>query len=539
PRAGLPPDPAMAWKYPLLQHIAEGRDPALTRHPATARALAAAWATAHPAGRRQLVAALLRHGPPENRLTLITHLDELDPPTRAELAQNLHLLHTPLRLALGRAEPGPQRHALALIRDAHAGGLAYLVVEKLRHPDPALRRDAGQTLLHLADAGPHLTAPDRLRLVQAVNQALLRYAHHQHPATLDAWLTLAPYVPTLDPEPLGALEDPDHPAVAPLRDRLKLDPSPKPDTDAPEKDTPDRVIRGLVPALLLATLAPAAVAGLRQLALRGRLAPALLGQEHLLDLPAVRRRLAHAGQPDDLALPQPSAPATAMAPSTAPRDLSETAPESVAASTPAPAWAAWLDALPLSPAAKLRRLADLLRSPESSPTARLDALRRLTALAPRPTPSPIAPPADSPDLTRQIIDALRPLGDDPDSAVARLAAAWCLAPPRPDRDTLDTLRRSRHAAVRRLAERRLAATAFDRLWHAWPKLNDAARLAAARAALRVDPSTRPRLDAQLRRGGPGRRRAVEITTYTDAVPPAPPAITAAAGQPALTPGGWP
>ena len=468
----------MAWTYPLIERLLAGQDRWLIEHPSIERALGAAWATARPAGRRQLISALLQSRHPEAPVHLIRRMQALDAASQEELARRVDRLQAPLRRCLSAANDSDVttiKNALTLIAQGAAGELAYLVVAKLRHPTPEIRAAAGAALRRLAQQASAMDAKNASRLIETVNTAVVNFAHHRHPAVLRAWLALAPRGLTVNGTAVEALQDAEHPAVEPMRDLLKH-------ADGPE------VRQGLVAALALPTLALAAVAGLRVCVQAGELDPVIAGRQHLLDLPAVRRGLARGGDPTELM------PASAAA-------------EPLDGPAADPAWAAWIAALPLSALGRTARLGDLMRSGRTA--TRLAAVRGLLPLA-------TSGPGDDP---RAAHEARRHLGEaaqhDPDLSVARVAGVWLLSKARSEPEVLGVVSRSRHEALRTLAGRRLGATAFEKLWAAWPRLGDRSRLDAARAALRLDPTARTRLESRLRGGGPLRQRAIEIVTVAD------------------------
>ncbi|MEM9913672.1 MAG: hypothetical protein AAF911_01780 [Planctomycetota bacterium] len=474
---------AMAWKYPLLDRIAAGadRDRWLTDHPSVERALGVAWDTADPRGRRRIMANLLQRRRPEGLVVLVQRLHELDPGSRAELAQRVDQLQKPLRLVLSGGayaqDPEAQINALVLIEAAAAGSLAYLVTEKLRSPHDRVRQRAAASLLGMVSRVDQLGEVDGHRLTAAINDAVVRYGRHERPAVLQAWLGLAPRGLVAGGAALEALQDPDHAAVGPMRERLST----------PESDH-DRA--GLVACLAIPTLTLAAVAGLRYCIEHHTWGSALAGREHLLDWSAVRRGLARAGEPQHL-LP-------------ASWDT-----QTEAAVTALPAWSA---ALPMSPLDQTIRLGHLTTDDTPLP-ARFAATRRLIEQANSATADPGSAP--DPRVLAEVQHQLLGRADDENAALAQLAASWLLQRATDlgaGDEILATLSRSRHESVRRRASRRLAATAFDRLWQAWPGLKTKAKLAAARTALKVDPLAHRRLETQLKRGGSHRTRALEIVT---------------------------
>ncbi|MBB6428785.1 hypothetical protein [Algisphaera agarilytica] len=471
----------MAWKYPLLERIAAGKDPWLVDHPSVERAMGVAWDSADPAGRRKIIATLLSRRQPEGMVVLIQRLHELDPGSRAELAQRIDRLQKPIRLVLSGSSSAQdlraQINALLLIEAAGAGDLTYLVCEKLRSTLPEVRVQAENTLRGMAGRASTMPPTDAQRLTQSVNDAVVRFGNHKNTAALQAWLGLAPRGLVAGGAAIEALQDAEHPAVGPMRELLI----------APEHPL---VRAGLVACLAIPTLTLAAVQGMRRCFQNHHWGQAIEGREHLLDWSAVRRGLARAGEPEHLL------PASW-----------ESQSEQAIAALPA-----WITALPISPLNQAIRLGHLTHH-DAPRTARFAATRRLMDLVDTSASDPGA--AADPRVLAEVRQQLLSRADDEDASISRLAATWLLRRiPHAghDEEVLTALSRSRHEATQSLAIRRLAASAFDRLWDAWPRLNDASRLSAARAALKADPLAYRRLESQLKRGGSHRTRALEIVT---------------------------
>jgi hypothetical protein len=487
----------MTWHYPLIDRIASGRDPWLTDHPSMGPALGAAWATADPAGRRRLIDALLRTGGTAGAAILIERLPELDRGSQDELACQIDRLTKPLRRLLsGEAAPAAAVHALELITRAAAPlrepanettrtldpavDLAYLVTGRLRDADPAVRHAAGRCLFALVEQQPRLEGRSLDRLTQVVGEAVARFEHHRHPAAVQAWLGLGSRALTHGGPALEALSDPNHPAVGPLRDQLVVPDEP-------------RVRRGLVGALALPTLALAAVQGLRHCVSRDVLIEAILGQEHLLALPTVRRGLARAGDAAGLLPP----------------DLADSTPPTEAWHDRGggTAWVAWVSALPLTDLCRATRYRRLLGSRQAQ--TRLTALRALFDRADEVG-------AADPPVQHEALEAARHLAvADDHPAVARLAGTWWLGQ-RPGPTDLAQLMRSAHGPVRDAAGLILGTQTCTRLWREGDRMPPAARRAAWQASVRLDPSARARLELQGQLDGPPAARARGIATLLDA-----------------------
>ena len=504
----------MAWTYPLMTAISavarrrglrgpKSATATLNGHRALDWALAAAWDTAGPGGRARIIELQLARRTPAAAESLVTQFHGLDPEARTALLGRVDDLYPALRQLLDRSAPAVDTpkaariadaqtsiNALWLIEHGNAGTLAYLAVPRLRDPDPAVRDAAAACLVGLAD-GRHRAAataedapdagPDPYALAaiaESLDRAVVHYASHLNPAAIEAWVAQGPAAFGPESPALAALNDPEHPAVPALRGLLK---------DA----SGSAIRRGLVPLLGLPTLALAAVAGLRKTAEEGpdALATVLHGQAHLLDLPAVRHGLSRGGVPDSL---WPAGLGTGGA---------------QAACDALPAWAA---ALPGTAQETLARLGPL--TADGPVTRRLDALRRALHLA-HPTDAVAAQHTRLPAFRHALHAVLAPLRADPDPRLAAPAAAYLLrdrpaaaaprrsaghrfnAPGPPIAPTRTDQRATQPsvARCRRAASRRVAANAFEPLWHAWSRLPSKQRRRAAAAALRLDPTARQRL----------------------------------------------
>lgn len=455
----------MPWHYPLLDLLQSAPPPrrgrgaadrlaVYLRHASLERALGVAWESADPAGRRRIVATLLQRTRVAGEsgggrgagglVTLLRHYHELDAGSRDELVRQIAALHTPLRRAL--AQPARDRaaafNALSLIEAAGEGDLAYLVVETLRCPEAPLRQRAGQVLQQLAsrsDAAaaeqqntPPLDPRRAQRLIEALDQAVLRYASHEQPAALEAWLTLGIQLTTARPPrehlQLQALDNAEHPAVKPLRDLLSAAEHPG-------------ARRGLLPSLLRPTLTLAAVAGLRRCVAEGTLFDALRGYEPLLAWPAVRTALAR------------GADCAALLPAPEQRNL---------------LMPAWLAALPLTDLQRVERLLPLVALPaaerdrnHADPALRLRSLRQLMQLV------DAQQDAGDPRVASAAIPAIVAAVADPCEMLAKLAATWLGQRPGGWRMYRLALLRSPHPRIVASAAARLRQQ-LPRTWAAAP-----------------------------------------------------------------------
>ena len=448
-------------------------------------------------------------------------------------------------------------------------GLLGQVAEQLRHREPAVRERAGRVFVRLAEPRASVGGGDAQRVTRAVGEAVMRFAVHRHPAVLRAWLALGERALADGGPAVAALQDPEHPAVGPLREMLQggagADPGPLahagPGNDSgsgadaasdqagdAESRSGDEaaaagMTRGLLPALAWSTLAMAAVQGLRGCCATGRLNQALRGGEALLDLPTVRQVLARAGDPADLLPAEGVAGEAEDVTGELEAQIERHVDPAVVGGSEGQddaAMAAWIVALPMGDLAKAVRLRRLGRSGDAA--TRLAALRRLLPLAGGRGRGNLSGDAgrgiDGGHDPRALDQAVAALTDtalsDADPGLARLAATWLLSHPPTAAAAAQRLTASRHEPVRAAAGQRLGARSFDRVWDAWPRLDDQARLRAARAALRLDPTARLRLDAALRGPEPLRQRARHITALLSGPTHPPetrrPPLAAAAGS---------
>ncbi len=478
----------MARTYRLLDELEREAGDGLTGRACLDRALGAALPTAGAVGRRRLIGRLLERGHPAGLRSLVVRYRQLDAADREQLLGQVGRLHKPIREAATRGDAAAVANALHLIEDAGDATLAYLVTDRLRHGEAALREQAARCLLGLAEAAgfsgvgiEEMRAADVAELCRAVEEAVARFAHHGHDAVLRAMLMLTPRPM---PAAYGALADAEHAATGPMRRVLA------------GADSPG-VRRGLVAMLAVDTCSGAAAAGLRRCAAEGTLDGALVGQEHLLDLGAVRRGLAKSGEAGGL--------------------LVEAAARAGWSAEARRAWVAWVGALPLSDDERAERWIEALDDADEG--VRLGAAVRLMALGEAAERGGVR------EVAARVRGAVAGLAGDGDGAVARLAVAWCLA-----RDggsggdgglgvrEVAALARAGGAggtggvggAAGRGARLRLGPLAFGRLWESWPGLSSAERRGAAGALLKVDPTARPRLAALAGQSGVAAHRAREV-----------------------------
>lgn len=482
----------MPWKYRLLDELNQrpgsaSRGGGWSSHPSVEPAMAAAWASADAGGKRRLIAALLQRSQPQAMITLIERFHELDEASRHAMLESAQDLYRPMRQLMSAGQrAGISKAAvfngITLIEQAGATGLAYLVIEKLKHPEPEVRQRASECLGSLVERIGQMPPRAASELAVAVRDGVARFASHRHPAVLRAWFGLGGRVLAVaSGGGCDWLDDPEHPAVVAMRELLS------------RADGPD-VQRGLAGALGFPTLGLAAVAGLRQGIPGGWLGPALAGQEHLVMSTGARRCLGRVSEASDLW------PSSAMI-----RTWDEAGRRGLTA---------WATALPGTNLSRAERLAALVD--DESPVVRLAAMRGLITLAGEEHDG-------DPRVVHQVQLLLMERTRDRDAGLARLAASWLMRSSADRRDKPQQtqhcaqMMKSPHESVRVAAGRRLGADSFDRMWAAWPRLDEKARLSAARAAIRLDPATRRRLSEHLRSDSASRQRAMEVVTLVQRV----------------------
>lgn len=425
------------------------------------QALSAALPHAQADELAELGLAMLHRGKANGVESLISEYNRMPDVVKERLVERADQFATSIRRAAGHSTPAAA-NALTIIEKAGSARLAYLVAGLCRHSDASIRQQAGRCIIQLTSRAvcqqddphpPYLDAVSAGYLLEAIEQAVILYSRHQHPALLIAMLWL---MPRPMPEAATALRTPDYAAVEPLKQLIAQEPSP-----ATRR------------ALLL-------LVGNRQLAdaCRGALAQAKdsstldesLAMGHFLALPATKLALKKITNPQTH---WPDAQQVQQMPGHARRWLAQ-----------------YLDDIcPQDPQEQVIRLAPLASKTDTA--TRLSVLRRLLVLAKPKTPED-QPAADNAK------DALALLTSDPEPAIAR-TALWHLIQadyaglPR----ILADLVNSRHDSIRRVAAKQLAPLGFDRFWKSWPKLDPKRRIAAGRALIKIDNDFHRHLSSRL------------------------------------------
>lgn len=439
------------------------------------QALSAALPHAHRDELMDLGLAMLHRGKANGVEALVSEYHRLPTLLQERVVERADQFSTSIRRAAGK-HPQSASNALTIVEQAGSARLAYLVTALCRHSEADIREQAGRCITLLAQRAscpqdtaqpPHFDALSANYLVEAIEQAVVLYSRHQHPALLSSALWL---MPRPMHEVKAALSQPEHAAIQPLQQLITKFPSP----------ATRRALLVLV--------------GLHQLgdACRGALAEAMtslklseaLSMGHCIALPMTRSALKKIHSPHTH---WPDAQQLQHMPPHAQRWLPH-----------------YLDAIsPDDRQEQAIRLATLASKTDTA--TRLAVLRRLLILA-KPRDQDDQPAAENAK------DTLALLTRDPEPAIAR-SALWHLIRcdyaglPR----ILADLINSRHESIRRVAAKQLAPQGFDRFWKSWPKLDPKRRIAAGRALIKIDSDFHRHLASRLASRDPDTRiRALVI-----------------------------
>jgi CRP-like cAMP-binding protein len=468
----------MAWSYPLLRRIREGSDPKWAKHPAIDRALGAAMRTADPAGREHIVAALLHRGRPSGLRSLIMRYQQLAPADRSQLIDRIDSLHKPLREVVTHSESSAVLNALQLLVDAREGRLAYLITDRLRHGDPAVREYAATGLLELAHHTHEMSAKAIADLCRAVAGTVKQYRFHKHPAVLRAMLRLTPRPLA---EAYEALQDHQHPATLAVAQML---------TNAATAEAR----HALIPMLGVANLAEHARRGLRHAAEKGYFGEQLAGVEHLLDLPTIQRGMKKLEPPSDWGID-----------------------ETTIRSWPIPSrqgYACWLAAGPWEAAAKVEGW--LLLAADQDPSVRLAGLRSIGAFLEHQK----AMGGGDPDAVGKAELAIHDARLDPAVEVSRLAAMM-LCTQSTDAKSDPAHLRGPHPAdplANQWLQRRSSAVMLKNVWASWREMPEAVRGSALRALMKIDADALDQIETRLLGQPEERQQAIDMLASVGRTP---------------------
>ena len=423
-------------------------------------ALAAALPSAGPTELPIIVQILLRREDHAGQSALVTSFHLLPPDAQELVILEYARLYRALADAMAQKGTAGPINGLTIIARARSARLAYLVSDQLRSSEPQVRQMAADTLLGLASwasdrnraepPGPDRDGPAVEAISRAVAEGVATYPQHRQQAVLLALLALAG---STRPATWRLLTNPRQPAVAMLRAFIDAN------TDALAQRALPIVIRQraftAMAVAVIDRLRPGK--GLEELLEQTHLFVNPLAAGHLRKLDAVVSRAFTDDQLDTLS------------------------------STQARGLPRWIMLLPLESAQQVEPLARCNRL--SDPLARVAALRALFALASDPSVPGTASGANA---------AISSFCRDSQPEIARLALrhlARCRWEDLPR--LLADLITSSDESVRALAGKYLAAVGFDRLWAAWPRLDELQRLAAGRALIKIDPNFHQQLALRL------------------------------------------
>lgn len=425
------------------------------------QALSAALPHAQDDELAELGLAMLHRGKANGVEALVSEYHRMPEVVKHRLVERAEQFATSIRRAAGHSTPAAG-NALTIVEKAGSARLAYLVAGLCRHSEAPIRQQAGRCIIQLASRAvcqqddphpPYLDAVSAGYMLEAIEQAVILYSRHQHPALLVAMLWL---IPRPMPEAKAALSQPEYTAIQPLKELLLNEPS-----------TATR--RALLPLSGIRQLADACRTALAQ-ARDSHTLDEPLAMGHFLSLPTTKHALKRIPNPQTH---WPDAQQVQQMPAHARRWLAQ-----------------YLNALcPKDPQEQVIRLAPLASKTDTA--TRLSVLRRLLVLAKPKTP-------DDQPATNNAKDALALLTSDPEPAIAR-TALWHLIQtdyaglPR----ILADLVNSRHKSIRRVAAKQLAPLGFDRFWKSWPKLDPKRRIAAGRALIKIDSDFHRHLSSRL------------------------------------------
>ncbi|MCC7147024.1 MAG: HEAT repeat domain-containing protein [Phycisphaeraceae bacterium] len=430
------------------------------------QAIAAAMPTVHVADMPEVVQVAIYRHRPESLSSLVTHFHRMPASIQGAVVSQAARLDAELRQAFQNRQTQTAVNALKIIQRSRAYRLAYLVSDQLTHDRPALHRAASECLHALTDGmnssqEPSSNQSAQVRfLIEAVENAASHYEKHAQTEVITSLLSLSR---RLSPAARQIFDHPRRPAVVVAQQLLA-------------QPTDPAALRSILPSLAVTSLAPAARLGLHR-AVTERGLEIFLLDSHLLLVPAISRSLAHVNHPYHMlpgGIPGALPGALPGAGVGAEKALSPQALQGLPR---------WIAALPLPPKDQAKAWADLAGAED--PLVRSSALRCLFQAAAA---------SDDPEYLSAI--AVYTAGSDPD--LARIALRYLIRCSWSGLDALiSKLLQSPFPHVVELAQARLAAVGFDRLWRSWPKLSAAQRLASGAAAIRLVPTFFSQLGAKL------------------------------------------
>lgn len=363
-----------------------------------------------------------------------------------------------LRVVCGRHTVQGSLNAIRIVRWSGAGRLAYLVVEQLKSRHEGVRRAAAECLLWLTEKylSPGVDGENRGwvedtgRVYEAVVEAVRSYPTHEDESVLRA---LAWFAPRPIHAGLRYLNDPKRPGTRAMAQML---------AGAQGRE----VRRGMLGMVRVAALTEAVGRGLERAIEAGGFEDVLSGAHLLLDQRIARRFETF----KDAGRLWPGGGGAAGWGAAGARGLT-----------------LWAAALPWAELKRVERLAELRGL--SDDLARLGAVRRLMEIADR---------MGDPDAAQAAKGAIASYCHDPCEAVARVAlrylhrCGW-----EGLMNLLLSLLNSSHASVAQLAGELIRPHIFERVWQGWGAMSAGQRVAAGRAAIKIDPRYLQRLEEKL------------------------------------------
>lgn len=415
------------------------------------RAFAQALPTADPATLGPMALILLQRRQTDGGLAIVENFHRLPPAVRQTVLQHAPELTKPLRVAIGNHKTAGPANAIHIIRRSASVRLAYLIADQLRHGQDELKDESAHCLLEMAQRttsdtdGQYAPAGEPVEVAfvsSAVQEAIKFYAQHQRRDVLLAMFSLPlPSVTKLLASVGGMGTTWTHPVGVLLT----------------RSDTP-AVRRALLAAMSVQALHPFALDGIGLALDTGHITHAV-SHWHLLLLKRYHNPIKRVKN------------AERFVPG---KDHYQKLNKQQGTPGYMQGLAAWIAELPMERPTLIRHLGAL--SAAADPATRLAALRRLLALA----------EAESPQS--QVHHAIAGFCTDKKPELVRVAVTHLIRCGYPDiTKVLAHLINSPDPGIQKIAGKRLVPVAFPRLWESWPRLNQAQRLAAGRALIKIDP----------------------------------------------------
>lgn len=436
--------------------------------PVVDRSLAAALDSADREFTKRIALVLLNRGHPDGLLALVMQFHRLAQPIQTMIMKRADDLDSALRKACSRRDGPGAGNAVAIIRRAGLARAAYLLVEQIRHGSDALRQASAEGLLELARSSatfsrpgvrPPCDAQTACFVQSATADALGSFAAHGRIEIIRALALLYPRKLAGVSETLA---DGRHPATRVAGQLIAS-------SDEVE------LRRSMFSFATCPPLASAVLEAIEK-ALSSNDGEDLFDQWHLLHLPATVETISQLADMEPAWFDPGRINGWANHRS---RGL-----------------ALWFSVAPMLWEDRLAAFASLAQHPD--PGTRFTGLRRLINLS-----------ESSHGVGRRLA------GESEADAVNATIEKFCFDnEPRLSRLALRHLVRCKwgrlpqllmqlvnvdHPEVRRFATDYLAPLGFQRFWSNWPGLDEAQRLTAGRALIKIDPGFHRHLAVKLKR----------------------------------------